>query len=256
VRPSRLLCDRSIEVSLNNERRHSSLSEAVGRVEVIHNKRMRQLCLSCGTLVIPDGAASTPCHACGSEQVAVQWHRMRRFAEYVVRFGFQYPEQYRKDYEAERDSRVRYFLLPPHEILVFVALAVLSGIVGNASYDLVKAVVRRIKATFDSETHADLPVIDDAFVEQLDQCFRDFLSGMRDLTPEARLAVIEEIIVDRMTDFLMTHPEEQLRLAAAETPEQSVEIWLDLFRRAQQEQPELLKAEPADFHDLWTNIDL
>src|SRR5258705_440420 len=59
--------------------------------------------------------------------------------------GVMYRETYEEDRKRGPIER-HYCLCDPHVIFNFVALAVLSGIIGNASYDLIKNVLNRLFA--------------------------------------------------------------------------------------------------------------
>jgi len=103
------------------------------------------LCLACASLFEPGKDEKLRCPDCGTLVARDRYERLRRYPDRITRFGF----QYRALYQEELDAGVlesRAFVLPLHEVFTFVALAILSGVVGNAAYAAVEAAIKRIRS--------------------------------------------------------------------------------------------------------------
>jgi hypothetical protein len=70
--------------------------------------------------------------------------RVRQVAARALRYGYQYPQRHAQDQHLPPSERPHYHLVDLHEAFVFVALAMLTGVLGNAPYDVLKTVCRRI----------------------------------------------------------------------------------------------------------------
>ncbi|HEY9227151.1 MAG TPA: hypothetical protein VIP11_10920 [Gemmatimonadaceae bacterium] len=182
---------------------------------------------------------------------------MAKLAADLVHFGHDYRIQYERDAADSEKARLRYVLPPPHELLVFVGVAVASGVIGNAGYDSIKLAVRRIHSAFlkQGRLPPDMDVLDDELLGRLDQHFRNFLGGMQDMPAAVRSAVVEEMVVDAMTKYLMEHPKEAMRLKKAKNSATRAGIHRQIMEKLERAEGATAKAGPDDFDDLWQNID-
>jgi hypothetical protein len=211
----------------------------------------KHLCLACAeTWSVAASEEASLCPACGTANRAAQQDFLLGYARDVVHFGHQYREKYESD--IEETAHRRYFLVPPPEWLVFVAMAVLSGVIGNASYDTIKGVVARILSRQDSATQT---AVDDAFLRKLDGQFREYLTRLRNVPAPVRSAILEEVLVDLMEEYQTVHPELRAKLDAltpgSEEAIKLVEQWRD---GAIEMGRERAKPEPEDFVGLWKRL--
>lgn len=72
-----------------------------------------------------------------------RYERMIEAAKQAARLGHLYHEQYKRDDAAGRE-RGRYYI-GIEDALVFAGLAALSGVIGNATYDAIKAFIARLR---------------------------------------------------------------------------------------------------------------
>ncbi|HCI14533.1 MAG TPA: hypothetical protein DFK12_11460 [Gallionellaceae bacterium] len=83
-------------------------------------------------------------------------------------------------------------------------LAMLSGVIGNAGYDLIKKVVNDLRNQAkerrnEDRSYAELSEVTD---EELDKMFnfaRDYYQGLEAIKKEIRAAIIEEIVADEVS---------------------------------------------------------
>ncbi len=162
------------------------------------------LCIYCATLFEPLSRDLVVCPNCHSTIPFEQYDRLIRYANAAVRFGYVYRRVYENQYQQdEQDSHVHIHIrysLPIDEILAFAALAVLSGIIGNLSYDIVKAVLKKIQEHFSDQAtgSGDLKrLINNSsefnvFITYLTE-YRD---GLPHLNPMVKQAIFDELSVD------------------------------------------------------------
>lgn len=157
------------------------------------------LCLCCGNLLLREEVADT-CPRCNSAIDADELLRLYDYAAHVYYYG----HQYRLAYEAQQQTTHRYCLQFAGEAYAWTMLAVLSGVVGNAAYDLVKIIVVNIRdavatGEIKDRDYSALLALSDEELNDLFSSAKSYTNDMDGLTKEVRLAIVEEIAVDAMT---------------------------------------------------------
>jgi hypothetical protein len=203
------------------------------------------ICPHCAQILA--APANDICPECSAPISDVQQRLLVEFAREVVHFG----HEYRELYEREDSDRYRFYLPQAPDWLAFISLAVLSGILGNASYDIVKRAVRRIVAQVNRDHEKAINVVDDAFLRKLDTQFREYMSGLEKVSPNVRAAILDEIMVDLMKEYWDEYtPADGQRDAMSDDPEQhtkNVQRWMDVRNRKK-------KPLPETFNTLWSRV--
>jgi hypothetical protein len=122
------------------------------------------------------------------------------FAAETYYYGHQYRVVYEEQFK-NADEDLRFSLEFAGEAFAWVMLAVLSGVVGNAAYDLLKAAVSKIRADvaagkLTDRDYTPLLALSDEELGDLLHSAKQYVSGMDGLTREVRLAITEEIAAD------------------------------------------------------------
>jgi hypothetical protein len=158
------------------------------------------LCLGCGNLALREEMDGV-CPSCASSIDAEELIRLYKYGAHVYYYG----HQYRRVYEAqeETEDKPRFYLEFAGEAFAWTMLAVLSGVVGNAAYDLVKVVAANIRrevqaGRLPSRDYSPLLALSDNELSDLFNSAKCYTSDMDGLTKEVRLAIIEEIAVNAM----------------------------------------------------------
>ena len=157
------------------------------------DKPQRLLCLACATLIDPSEIVEAHCPACGEPIDVQELLRLYEFAAETYYYGHQYRVVYEKQFE-ESKNRVHYSLAFGGEVFAWIMLAVLSGVVGNAAYDLLKAVVAGIRADvaagkLPEKDYSPLLELSDEELGSILYSAKQYLGGMEGLTQEIRLAI-------------------------------------------------------------------
>lgn len=151
------------------------------------------LCLACATIFASGRGKIGRCPKCGWSVNVSDYHELFAEAGRVLRFGVLYRIVFEKDLEEDGEVRSMACLHEAPQWLIFCALAVLSGIIGNASYAAVKRVIHRVLPKDDSARHYTTIVsFDDVQIHRLMTFARDYLDGLRSVSPELRELVAEE----------------------------------------------------------------
>jgi hypothetical protein len=101
------------------------------------------LCFECAT-VYAGGKRQRRCPKCGKSINRLKYQRIVDASYEAVQYGHLYRDYFER--LEGRDGARTWACLAVDEIWVFAGVAALSGIIGNASYEVVKAVIRKIVA--------------------------------------------------------------------------------------------------------------
>ena len=223
------------------------------------------LCLGCARPYRPGEGEELRCPHCGFVTDPDLYEKIEARATDAVRYGWQYRRVYSD--QAPEDT-TRYYLPEPSQLLIWAAIAAASGVIGNASWALVRSIVARLVEWASSETE-----LSDQDIETLrQQSERDLLFHYLDdyfgrrtpYPPHVRAAVIEEMLVHEATDMAKekglpeSYPETiegMIQLAIErlpQTPEEMKEVFEEAARRIR-DRPDLSE---DDFAECWKNVDL
>lgn len=158
------------------------------------------VCLECGCINARAADEAVACRECDAVIEPSRILQLYEYAAEVYYYGRQYRLYYERAY-AESKQPPKPSLAFAGEAFAWLMLAVLSGVAGNASYDAIKAVVRKIK---DGVADGRLPARDpsrllelnDDELGELVDAARVYCDGMEGLTREVRAAIVEEVIAD------------------------------------------------------------
>ena len=216
---------------------------------------MHSICLSCGTVRAETPADGTACPDCSFVFDSARHARVVSFARRAVRYGYQYRRIYERDIESGVDDR-RHYAEKLNEVYTFIALAILSGILGNASYDAVKAAIRRIRATYPALCEQLWEKLA-AEREILGQYLLDIAARPRLIPRPVLMAIIDEVVVELAQEAPETDDPDYLKTFAESHSSQDA---YDAFYQAHQRRlraavekaPSTFRAPPEiDWDDLW-----
>lgn len=206
------------------------------------------LCLNCATVFEAAQSATYTCPNCDYGFDLETLLKRTKLAGNAVHFGYQYRTVYE---EAEEGPRAHYSLLLLHEIVEWVVLAVVSGLIGGASTELAKRAIAKIRKQVAEEPKLrDLDeaklVLDEEEFKKLTLYVVDFLNGMENVPQEVKAAVIEEMLTDRAVEIL-TRKDEAEELGDLRQPKAR------RLEAAKELQGEDL-VDQAAFEDMWKDI--
>ncbi len=157
-----------------------------------------KLCLSCASII--DNGNS--CSACGSP-ISRDYDIIVSAAKSSVEFGILYRNYYESQLTRNGEISSKASIVPPDQWLVFIGIAALSGIVGNASYDLIKSVIRKIiskaKREGGESCFTEFQLESSHGIEIFIEYIREYNEGMPNVSPEVRSAIVEEILIHGIT---------------------------------------------------------
>jgi hypothetical protein len=178
------------------------------------------LCLQCAHVYQTDAGETLECSECGMTMLRYQYEKLIQYSREAAGFGHIYRTMYEAaKKQGDRNTRAQIQL---HDAWAFAALAVLSGIIGNASFETVKLVIRKLLAAFKEETtnakrRSFAALQDDAEISRFLANLTDFTSGMKEIDPWVKNVIVEEMIADQGC-MLIGYGEEQKKLPNEDQP--------------------------------------
>lgn len=194
-----------------------------------HEVGQKVLCFNCANIIEKQKSEKWFCIACKSEINKEKYLRLHALTTDIVHFGYTYRKQYEKDL-ADGSLGTHYCLFNLHEAISWLALAALSGIVGNASFELTKTVINKIKAQIskglsDSDKEERLIISSEKEFSIFIQYLDDYRNGLANTDPAVRKAIMNEIEVDEAMKheaFTKIKDMNDLNLVLAEAKENSI----------------------------------
>ena len=156
------------------------------------NKKAFVLCVGCAAMSLDRGLAILVCPQCGFRIGRKRYRRLVDYAHDAALYGHVYPERYKRDRDEGRGDR-RYFI-EIGEALVFAAVAALSGVIGNATYDAIKLFISRLRDQGIDDAQLKEPKIN-LFIQNVQKFYLEHTSDryICELEPVKR-QVLEEVI--------------------------------------------------------------
>jgi hypothetical protein len=218
----------------------------------------KAICLICATVFWSDYRSDLVCTTCGRTTPRQKYTRLVSSAAAAARFGYQYRERYRADAEVG-ESDQRHHMVPLDVVFSWIVLAVIGGILENASWEAIQRILKKISvsnARVTGESHiAIIGLIEDR--EKLARFATDVLAfqrGERIDSVSIEAAVEEEQVVDLMTRISEnSEVVHALASAGSEEREMLMASIIDALRAARAEAAPLTEAEVKD---LWTQIEI
>lgn len=167
-----------------------------------------KICFACANIFREDNVDLLECPFCGNRVSKNKYEMILNDAREAVHYGWNYRRMYEKELEEKGRIDTHYYLAQYEEIFNFIAVAVLSGILGGVAYDIVKKVIIKIsefvKGNGSKEEKSKIFSLIDSeedmnkFIQYIDEYYRSF----ENIDEEVRDAIFEEMIVDKMSTTL------------------------------------------------------
>jgi len=211
------------------------------------------LCLNCGHININN--KTLRCDNCNNENDFKQQKKLTEYASCAVHYGYEYRIEYERQVSEKGEISVKYSLLNPSTYLEWIAVASLSGVVGNMVYDLVKHVAKQVyeKLTAKKEagqlTHEEqnaLTIVsDNATLNKFTVYIQSYYKGMPKIDKKVEWGILEEEIVHSITDGEVNKMEQIMKEVenGKDIKEAFGELFLEGAKKAAQKRREKPKLE-------------
>ncbi|WP_343614787.1 hypothetical protein [Flavobacterium sp.] len=166
-----------------------------------------KICYSCFSLYKLKTDEVFNCPICHREQNLNQYIDYLDNSKKTVRYGYQYRDQYEKDFLNDPKLNLRYNLLELNDIYSFIALAILNTFIGNIAWEGVKALIQKIK-----NDPLIIEIEDDEFKKFLEdekeqekfvRYIEEFRNSKMNTNPKVLEAITEEIDCDEKAEKFM-----------------------------------------------------
>lgn len=179
-------------------------------------------CMQCGRIWPNDGTESQSCPDCHKQINLKEFNDLLVAARHASRYAIQYRELYERELRDNGRIKTKACLFELPDIYIFAIAAVASGIIGNASYDLIKLFIRRLSSQSreygcdkdasptvqewqqsNSEERIARIANDEFELSHLINYLREYEAEFYTLKPVIREAILEEIWTDYATEITM-----------------------------------------------------
>jgi DNA-directed RNA polymerase subunit RPC12/RpoP/transcriptional regulator with XRE-family HTH domain len=112
--------------------------------EIKGNEVRNILCFKCAEIFSATNSRNYTCPSCGFKITSIKYSKIVNRAYSAVYFGYLYRLEYEKQISKKGEVVEHYQMAPPPELLLFIGVAALSGVIGNLTYDLLKNAIQWI----------------------------------------------------------------------------------------------------------------
>ncbi len=218
----------------------------------------RKICFHCASIYDMEDNDVLICPVCGKRISLSEYEKIMLDVRQAVFGGW----TCRVEYENSEEGK-RYYTEHCGEILNFVALAIVSGLIGNLSTDVVKKVLNKIgtylkqnKRNYEDETIT-------GFLESSEKInkFAEYISAYYDeydgVDIKTKKAILEEVFVDHTSHIIdglikRNHKEIDIEKVMEDSPhsrEEMMKMVLEIENRVKSD-----RVKQDDFTDFWDNI--
>lgn len=209
------------------------------------------ICFNCASLYSLSITDQYTCPYCKHSFDADFYKEILDYAKTAVYYGYDYRKKYEEQIQAEGKITTRYYLSDPFAIACFIGVAALSGIIGNASYDLVKKAIGKIKRSSEKIPHdigqGKVEIFNETNINIFLQCIQEFHDDNLAATDEIKYEVAKERLISNLTKKMLP------LLRTKSNPSQE-EIH-DAVSKAFNEYQNLQKPPSEGFDSFWKDVD-
>ncbi|MBW2738870.1 MAG: hypothetical protein JRE64_08485 [Deltaproteobacteria bacterium] len=208
------------------------------------------LCFGCASIYEFPSDDDYTCPFCSYSIDGEKYKRILEYAKKAVYYGYEYRMAYEKQINDQGKITLKHALFDPVTLTCFIGIAALSGIIGNASYDILKKVIGEIlnkskkvpdnigqdKMTFFSETNIEIFI----------QYIREYHQEKSSAVDEVNYEIEKEGIIWNLTDTL--YPVLKRGKPTRDEIHEAV-------NKAFDKRKETKKLKNTDFESFWNNIE-
>lgn len=208
------------------------------------------ICFNCAHLFQSSNEIIT-CPECSFTIERDRYEKLINYASDAVEFGYHYRQTYEDDLQAG-ELNVRHALVFD-DIWIFAGLAALSGIIGNAAYDVLKIVIRKLREKraevieYDMVQQALKNLENEEELRLFLQYILDYHNSLENVDAQVKGVIIEEMIIDVLLEDPSTADENIRSLANRKDRKRLLEKAIKQI--ASRERP-----TKADFKDFWKGL--
>ena len=156
-------------------------------------KERSALCLRCAAMFPMTPGKCIKCPTCGWSISASDYVQLWSLASRAFRYGHEYRDIYERQIKRRREITEMYCLADLPEWAIFMALAAISGIIGNRADAVLVGVLKKLfKRRPKEKRHQTLGLTTDKGIQKLIDYSRDYVDGMENVDVVVRSAVREE----------------------------------------------------------------
>lgn len=222
------------------------------------NEHSDYICPQCATFNVRTQKTSE-CLNCGSSISKRHLRLVHDYAKYVYTYGHMYRSRYQDQVDNTGEVGIK-FAITPDSIYHYIGLAMLSGVVGNIAWEVVKTAAKKIVVSYNSRFNENKELSDQE-LHEIFRSFEIFLKHMDDMNEDVKAAIFEEIFAHESGKYGKKMMENSVKQFVAGNQKEKAyfekanqkllkKVSKELKRRVRK----LQEAEDESFDDYWGKI--
>ena len=216
------------------------------------------ICPTCATFELQNDKGFE-CVNCGTVHNTRHLKITHDYAAYVYLYGHLYREDYQKQVDKHGEVKI-YYCLEPDSIYKFIGLAMLSGVIGNLAYDLIKTASLKIIAEYNMIFEKNHEISEEElnniyrsfeiFLKHSDQIDKEVMDGIiQEVLAHKSGKVLKKLAMNNIQSMIKSNPREIERIRQENT--ELIKIMSKTIRKKIRKKQE---AENEDFSNYWGRI--
>lgn len=227
------------------------------RMSIARTKYNCAVCTSCATLNEGGLEGAHACTKCGAHLDSPSSSALYRYAEATIYYGYQYRSLFER--QKGEPNPPKFSLSFIGEAFTFVALAAISGVIGNLAYDIIKSAMVRIRdqareVEVEGRGYEALAALTDDDLDLIYEYSKSYVQAFEDLERTIREDIQEEIMADAVGDAVAQNPELLNILAIRECSEEDTSAFVEAITAAMKKQPYTQKPSASAFKNFWARL--
>lgn len=216
------------------------------------------ICPTCASFELQNNRGFE-CINCGSVHKTRHLKLTHDYAAHVYLYGHLYREDYQKQVDKHGEVEI-YYCIEPESIYKFIGLAMLSGVIGNLAWDLIKTATFKIISEYNKAFEKNHEISE----EELNKIYRSFdifLKHSGEIDNEVMAGIIQEIlahesgkagkklVMSNIRSMINDNPREKEKLI-----QENIKLLRKMSKTIQKKIRKKQEAEDEDFSNYWSNI--
>lgn len=216
------------------------------------------ICPKCATFNVKT-QKTFDCLNCRSSFSKRHLKLVHEYAKYVYNYGHMYRSKYQEQVDNSGQVIVK-FAITPDSIYHYIGLAMLSGVAGNITWEVVKKASKKIVESYNFHFNTDNEISEQELYE-IYRSFEIFLRHMDDMNEDVKNAIFEEIFTHESGKYGKKMKENSLKQQISKKQKEK-----DLFEKAnhkllkkvskelKRRVGKLQEAEDESYEDYWGKV--
>jgi hypothetical protein len=216
------------------------------------------VCPQCATFNISNNKG-LECTSCGYKPNKFHIKIVHDYAKHVYFYGHMYRSEYQNQFESHGKVTVK-FGIKPDSIYAYIGLAMLSGVIGNFAWHIIKNAADKIIESYNYRYGVSESISENE-LKEIFESYKIFINHFDEINKEVKMAILEEILAHEsgksgkkaMENTLLYESTNSAR-KKSELKKQNEKLAKHISKEIRNKLDEIKRAKNENFEDYWAKV--